>query len=133
MSKLVAGLVALMLLASPAAASILRIDLTRANQATSPVAYTLKTSKASGLVIVDLAVARDQAPLTHLWRIDLVLRKGKRTVVSAPLATTVDGESLTTQLILDPTAMRSAEIWIRTGEHAPLAETVYVIDVGSFR
>ena len=133
MPKLIAGLVALMLLASPAAASILRIDLTRANQATSPVAYTLKTSKASGLVIVDLAVARDQAPLAHLWRIDLVLRKGKRTVVSAPLATTVDGASLTTQLILDPTAMRSAEIWIRTGEHAPLAETVYVIDVGSFR
>ena len=76
---------------------------------------------------------RDRAPLAHLWRIDLVLRKGKRTVVSAPLATTLDGETLTTQLILDPAAMRGVEIWIRTGEHAPLAETVYVIDVGSFR
>jgi len=30
-------------------------------------------------------------------------------------------------------AMTGVEIWVRTGAQAPLAETVYVIDVGSFK
>jgi hypothetical protein len=45
----------------------------------------------------------------------------------------LDGDILKTDLLLDPDAMKGTEIWIRTGEHAPLAETVYAIDVGSFQ
>ena len=133
MSKLVAALAILVLLAGSAAASMMRIDLNKANYAKSPLKYSLKTSTSSGLVIVDLEIPRKQTPLDHLWRIDIVMRNGDKSLLTAPLETKLDGDVLKTQLIIDPSAMKGAEIWIRTGEHAPLAETVYAIDVGSFK
>lgn len=126
-------LLLLAFLAAPASASAMRVDLNKKNQATAPVKFTVTTSKLHGLVSVRVELARTQAPLDHLWRIDVVLRKGKRSVLTAPLATTLDGDTLGAELILDPATMKTAEIWIRTGEHAPLAETIYAIDLGSFR
>ena len=126
-------LASLLLLVTPAAASIVRYDLTKANQATSPVQYTLRTSTSHGLVIVALELPRKQAPLDHLWRIDVQVRKNGKLQLGAPLETKLDGDLLKTDLLLDPDAMKDTEIWIRTGEHAPLAETVYAIDVGSFK
>ncbi|MBS1121715.1 MAG: hypothetical protein H6Q90_3943 [Deltaproteobacteria bacterium] len=134
MSKLLAALTTLMLLSVPAAGSAIRIDLKKANQSTSPLKYSLRTSTDHGLVTVSLELPRKQVPLDHLWRIYLVVRKAnKATLVSVPLQTTPDGDVLKTELLLDPSAMKDVEIWIRTGEHAPLAETIYAIDVGSFQ
>jgi hypothetical protein len=133
MRRSIVALLLIAFMASPAEASLMRIDLTKANQATAPVKFALTTQKLHGLIVVRVALARSQAPLAHLWRVDLVVRKGKKTWVSVPIATTVDGDTLTAELVLDPAAMKGVEIWIRTGEHAPMAETVYAIDVGSFR
>ncbi len=133
MPRSIVVLLLLALLISPAAASALRIDLTEANQATSPLTFSIEASKVHGMVAVRLVLPRKQPPLEHLWRVDLVVRKGKKTTVSAPIATTLDGDTLSAELLLDPASMKGVEIWIRTGEHAPLAETIYVVDVGSFR
>jgi hypothetical protein len=132
MSRPLAVLAGLLLLATPAAASIVRVDLTKANQATSPVQYTLRTMTTHGFVSVALELPRKQAPLEHLWRIDVHMLKDGKLRLNAPLEMKLDGDILKTDLLLDPDAMKGTEIWIRTGEHAPLAETVYVIDVGSF-
>jgi hypothetical protein len=133
MGKLLLALSMVMMMATTASASLLRIELTRGNRATAPVSYELKTTAVHGMVIVAVELPRAQAALAHLWRIDVVLRKGKGTLLSAPLATTVDGDRLRFEVILDPKAMKDAEIWIRTGEHAPLAETVYAIVLRTFR
>jgi hypothetical protein len=133
MSKLLAVVAGVLLLTTPAAASMVRYNLTKATQATSPVQYALRTSMSHGFVTVDLEVPRKQAVLDHLWRIDLVLLKDNKTLLSAPLETKLDGDVLKTSLLLDPDAIKRTEIWIRVGEHAPLAETVYAIDVGSFK
>jgi hypothetical protein len=133
MSRLLAALTVLVLLASPAAASAIRIDLTKANQAKAAMKFSLTTSSAHGLVTVRLELPRKQPPLDHLWRIDVVMRKGNKTLLTAPLETKLDGGVLSTTLLLDPASMTGVEIWIRTGEHAPLAETIYVVDVGSFK
>ena len=133
MSKLCAALASLALLTTPAAASALRIPLNKATQATSPLKYAVHTATMHGLVMVELELPRKQAPLDHLWRIDVVMRKGDKTQLDAPLQTKLDGDNLKTDLLLDPGAMQGTEIWIRTGENAPLAETIYAIDVGSFK
>jgi hypothetical protein len=134
MAKLLAALVIVVLVATTAAGSALRIDLKKATQAKSPVTYAIRTATDHGLVTVWLELPRKQAALDHLWRIDLVVRKpDKSTLVDVPLQTTLDGDTLKAELLLDPAAMQHTEIWIRTGEHAPLAETIYAIDVGSFK
>lgn len=43
-----------------------------------------------------------------------MVRKGKKTAVSAALATTLDGDTLSAELILDPASMKGVEISIRT-------------------
>jgi hypothetical protein len=135
MSKLPAALVAIAIAITPAlaVASALRISLTKANQPTAPLKYTITTAVSSGMVIVSLELPRKQTPLDHLWRIDIVMRKGAKNVLSAPLETKLDNGALEAEIILDPAAMKDAEIWIRTGEHAPLAETIYAIELGSFK
>lgn len=120
-------------LSSPAHASALRIALNKGNQATAPLKVEVTTETASGMVVIDLAIPRSQAPLDHLWRIDVVVRKGKGTSLTAPVATTLDGDTLRVQLIADRATMKGLELWIRTGEHAPLAETIYALELGSFR
>ena len=85
------------------------------------------------MVSLHLVIPRSQPQLDHLWRIDLVVRKGKGTASNAPLETKLDNGNLTIDLIADPNSMVGLEIWIRTGEHAPYAETIYAIDVGSFK
>ncbi len=130
---LAAAVIALGLLVNSVAASALRIDLTKANQATAPLKYALRTAASSGLVTVSFELPRKQKPLDHLWRIDLVLRDGNKSLITVPIQTTVDGDTLKADLILDPKTMQNVEIWIRTGEHAPLAETIYAINVGSFK
>lgn len=133
MCRLVTALVLVVALVSAAAASALRIDLNKANQATAPLKYTLRADATNGLVNVHLELPRKQVPLDHLWRIDVFLKKGGKTVLAVPLETRLVNGVLAADLLLDPSAMPSVEIWIRTGEHAPLAETIYAIDVGSFK
>lgn len=133
MVKLIVAIGMIMVMATGAEASWMRVELTRANKATSVVGYELKTTKMHGMVVVTVELPQGQAALAHLWRIDVVLRKGKGTLLSAPLATTIDGDRMRFEVILEPKTMRDTEIWIRTGEHAPLAETVYAIVVGTYR
>jgi hypothetical protein len=52
MSRLLAVFASLLLLAAPAAASIVRVDLTKASQATSPVQFTLRTATSNGFITV---------------------------------------------------------------------------------
>lgn len=133
MRRLLAAISILAALQTEAAASWMRIDLNRANQARAALTFSLTQTTAHGLRTVRLSVPQKQVPLLHLWRIDVVMRKGARSVLHVPLATKLEEGSLTAELIVEPDAMSGLEIWIRTGEHAPLAETVYVIDVGSFK
>lgn len=125
--------VVLCALVAVADASAVRIDLTKANKATSPLKYSLVTSKVHGLISVRFDMQRAQKPLDHLWRVDLVVRNGNKTVVHAPLETKLDKGLLTTEMLVEAGSMQNLEIWVRTGEHAPLAETIYVVDVGSYK
>lgn len=133
MRTLLVAISIVMALQAEAAASLMRIDLNKANQSRAALQFSLTQTSAHGLRVLRLAVPQKQAPLQHLWRIDVVMRKGARSLLHAPLATKIEDGSLTAELIIDPEAMSDIEIWIRTGQHAPLAETVYVIDVGSFK
>lgn len=133
MRTLLAAVSIVVALQAEAAASLMRIDLNKTNQARAALQFSLTQTSAHGLRVLRLVVPQKQAPLAHLWRIDVVMRKGARSLLHVPLATKTEEGSLTAELTLDPEAMGGIEIWIRTGEHAPLAETVYVIDVGSFK
>lgn len=133
MRSIVIAVVVVALTMQTAAASIMRVDLTKANQSTAPVKFALTSTTSSGMRILHLAIPRKQTPLDKLWRIDLVVRKGKGTAINAPLETKLENGELTADLIVDPDSMKGLEIWIRTGEHAPMAETVYAIDIGSFK
>ena len=131
LGRMVAAVVLALLVAASAWASIRKIELTRANQATSPVTFTLTMSEASNeRVAVRLEMPRDQAPLEHLWRIDLRRREGAGLHA---LQTTLMNGRLVTDVALDVTEAADAEIWIRTGPAAPASETVYIIKVGTFR
>jgi hypothetical protein len=133
MRLLLAAFVVLSCLSTAASASVTRIDLTKATHAKSPVKYTLEAVATSGALVVTLQLPRKQPPIDHLWRIDVVIRKDGKTQLIAPLKTEVDSAGiLSTELVLDPAMIKNTEIWIRTGKNAPLAETVYVIDVASF-
>ncbi|MEO8705463.1 MAG: hypothetical protein ABI867_35860 [Kofleriaceae bacterium] len=132
MPKLPAIVVVFALLAGSAHASVLRIALTK-GQATPALTYVIASTASNGQVIITLEVPRKQKQLDHLWRIDIVLRKDGKSILTAPLEMKLDGGTLKTNMILDPAALKDAEIWIRTGEHAPLAETIYAIDLGSYK
>jgi len=115
-------------------ASVARFDLNKSNQnTTAALKFSLTQLSTNGMVVLHLAVPRKQAQLDHLWRVDVLVRKGKGTALDVPLETKLVNGDLTAELIVDPSAMKGLEIWIRTGEHAPLAETIYAIDVGSFK
>lgn len=116
-----------------AGASVLRFDLNKSNQTTAALKFSLTQTSTNGMVVLHITVPRKQKQLDHLWRVDLVVRKGKGTLIDAPLETKLDNGDLTADLIIDPDAMKGLEIWIRTGEYAPLAETIYALDVGSFK
>ena len=133
MKRLLVAIALVLLAVHAAAASIVKIDLTKTNQATAPVKFTLTSTTASSLRILRIAIPRKQTPLDHLWRIDLVVRKGQGSAITAPLETKLENGELTSEIIVDPDSMKGLEIWIRTGEHAPLSETVYAIDIGSFK
>jgi hypothetical protein len=122
-----------LLFASPAAASVLRIDLSKPTLAKSPLKYKVELSTSHGLVTVRLEMPRTQTPLDHLWRIDVVVRTKDKTLLSAPLQTEVANGVLSTSFALDPGNLKGVEIWVRTGKAAPLAETIYAIDVESFK
>lgn len=122
-----------MLIESTAAASAMRINLNKSNQDKAVLKFSLTQTSTNGLRTLRLSMPRSQAPLLHLYRIDVVIRKGEASLLHVPLATTVINGELGAELLADPVAMPGLEIWIRTGEHAPLAETMYVIDVGSFK
>ena len=129
----IVALCVLSLFGSHADASAVRINLNKANQAAGPVKYSLQTSTNHGIVNVRLELPRKQTPLDYLWRIDIVMRKDDKTLLAVPLDTKLDGGNLVGDLLVNPIAMANTEIWIRTGEHAPLAETIYAIDLGSFK
>lgn len=112
---------------------MMRFDLNKSNQSKAALKFSLKQMSAHGRIVLDLAVPRQQTQLAHLWRVDVVMRKGNESILDVPLETKLDDGNLTAQLIVDPAAMKGLEIWIRTGEHAPLSETIYVIDVGSYK
>jgi len=128
-----AVLTVLLVFQAQVAASVMRIDLNKGNQGKAGLKFAVTTRTDHGLVTVRLVMPRNQTELKHLWRVDVVMRKDKKTVVSAPLETKLENQDLTAELLVDPDAMKGLEIWVRTGEHAPLAETIYAIDVGSYK
>jgi hypothetical protein len=130
--RTVATIVMVLMLASSAWASIRKIELTKANQATSPVQFTLTTAEANGRVTIRLEVPRDQAPLEHLWRIDCFVRRDGKSV-QTPVESVLANGRLVNTISLAASEMADAEIWIRTGPRAPLSEDVYIIKVRTFR
>ncbi len=120
-------------LAGPATASAFRIDLNKANRAKSPVEYTVAITESHGLLNVRIELPRAQKELAHLWRVDVVLSKGAKTHLSSHLDLEESGGVLSANVLVDKTTLRSTTIWIRVGEHAPLAETIYVVDLASYR
>jgi hypothetical protein len=131
--KLLLAFVLVLSLGTPVSASVMRVPLAKATLAKSPLKYAVTVTTGQGLVTVRLEMPRAQKPLDHLWRVDLVMRSGTKTVLSAPLATDTANGVLSTSFVLDPANLKGVEIWVRTGKAAPLAETIYEIDVESFK
>jgi len=116
-----------------AGASAIRISLNKSNQATAALKFSVVLRATGSTVDVHLAVPRSQPQLDHLWRVDVLLRGPAGTLLDVPVSTTLDHGDLTADINADPATLNGVEIWIRCGEHAPLAETIYAVEVGSFK
>jgi hypothetical protein len=117
-----------------AGASAIRYSLNKSNQPTAPLKFSVLLRATGATFDVHLAVPRSQPQLDFLWRVDVLWRtQAGGTLLDVPVRTTLDHGDLTVDFNADAATLYSLEIWIRCGEHAPLAETIYAVEVGSFK
>jgi len=118
--------------------SVRRVEISKTTQADSPIEFSVTItpdSQQEGHVLVELVLPSGQKELADLWKVDLRIRQdGKRkTVLLVPLELNyAKDKTITVRYYGHVDTVSRSHVAIRCGKHAPLSETVYLINVGSY-
>ena len=120
----------------PAHGSVRRIKITKSTQDKAPISFSLTTTPDSGQaghVTMTLVLPTGQVELAELWKVYLWCKQDGRTVLSLPLeAVQAEDKRYIVQYSGHVDTLRYCLVAIRCGKHAPLSETIYQIDLGSY-
>jgi hypothetical protein len=82
---------------------------------------------------VKLVLPAGQQEVAELWKIYLWILQDKKTILGAPLDLSyAKDQTITVRFHGHVDTLSHCLIAIRCGQHAPLSETIYQIDVGSY-
>ena len=117
-------------------ASVTRVELSAENQVNSPIDYKVKVltdHPQKGRVDIRITLAADQDELAELWKVYLWVSDEKKIVLSVPLdmKRSKDG-AIEIHFNGSVEMVNNSVIAVRCGKHAPLAEKIYQINVGSY-
>ncbi len=135
---------AVLVVTGAAFASVHRVIVTKETQSKSGIEFSLTVEpvlglgnkpRSDGYSRFALSIPGNQKPFEHLWRTELwILEKEKGSVVlSVPVALrqTPAGE-MTGELSLSSKLMEHAILAFRCGKYAPLAETIYQVQLKTY-
>ncbi len=125
------------------AGTVKRFEISKATQEKSPIDFSVTITPdtvQNGHVFVELAFPSAQQELADLWKVYLWIMDDKKTVLGAPLdlrQVRRPKEKKNVEMIAvnyhgRVDTIRRCLIAIRCGKRAPLVETIYQIDVGSY-
>lgn len=116
--------------------SVRRVEISKATQADSPIEFSvtiIPDSQQEGYVLVKMVFPPGQQELADLWKIDLWVLQGKKTVLGAPLDLSYAQDGTISVLYHGHVDIVSRSlIAIRCGKHAPRSETIYQVDIASY-
>ena len=113
-----------------------KVEISKTTQADSPIEFSVTITPdrhENGRVLVKLVLPAGQKELADLWKIYLLVLQDKKTVLGAPLDLSyAKDKTITARYHGHVDTVSRCLIAIRCGKHAPLSETIYQIDVGSY-
>jgi hypothetical protein len=134
--KIVIKFLLLSLFAIPAFGSVKRIEISKTTQAESPIEFSMKITpdeQQAGHCLVELLLPPGQQELAELWKIDLWVLQDRKTILGVPLDLDyAKDKTITLRFSGHVDTVSRCLVAIRCGKHAPLSETIYQIDVGSY-
>ena len=126
----------LLLSATLSFGSVQRIEISKATQTESPIKFSVTITpddQQDGQHLVELVLPAGQKELAELWKVYLWIVQDKKTSLGAPLDLSyAKDKSITVRFNGHVDTLSHCQIAIRCGQHAPLSETIYQIDVGSY-
>jgi hypothetical protein len=134
--KTTATFLFLLLSATLSFGSVRRIEISKATQTESPIKFSVTITpdeQQDGHCLVELVLPTGQQELAELWKVYLWIRQEKKSILGAPLDLSyANDKTITVRFHGQVDTLRDCLIAIRCGQHAPLSETIYQIDVGSY-
>ena len=134
--KTYAPIVLLVLSAGLAFGSVRRVPISKSTEAKAPIEFSVVLTPdmhQEGYVTVELILPPKQDSLADLWKIYLWVLKDKKTVLGVPLDLVYSKKgAISVRYHGHVDIIRRGLIALRCGKHAPLSETIYQIDVGSY-
>jgi hypothetical protein len=100
--------------------------------ATHGLQVEVKRTAMDGLHLIEIRLPANQKMLKHIYRAELRLTQKGRTRLMVPTPLEARADHLRAEVWIRPADLPQATLAIRTGAGAPLAETVYAIDLGAF-
>ena len=133
-------LISLMVSSNCFGGTVRRVEISKATQNKSPIEFSVTITPdtaQTGHVFVELAFPMEQEELADLWKIYLWIMDNKKTVLGMPLdlrrvKSTKNVEMIAVNYHGHVDTVKRCLLAIRCGKRAPLAETIYQIDVGSY-
>lgn len=126
----------LSLFAIPAFGSVKRIEISKTTQAESQIKFSMKITPdehQAGHCLVELVLPPGQQELAELWKIYLWVLHDNKTILEVPLDPNyAKDKTITVRFSGHVDTVSRCLIAIRCGKLAPLSETIYQIDVGSY-
>ncbi len=121
-------------IAGRAQASAIRIEVNRKNLDKVGLKLTLGGGEVREQIAhFRLAMPEKQPKLAHLWRVELWLKQPHdKPYKTRVVALDKQRGNLVGGFAVPVKAKPTALLAIRTGRHAPLAETIYQLDISSF-
>ncbi len=116
--------------------SVRRVEISKTTQVDSPIEFSVTItpdSQQEGHVLVELVLPSGQKELADLWKVYLWILQDKKTVLGVPLDPTyAKDKTITVRYHGHVDTVNRCLIAIRCGKRAPLSETIYQINVGSY-
>jgi hypothetical protein len=126
----------LLLSATLSFGSVRRIEISKATQTEAPIKFSVTITpdeQQDGHCLVKLVLPAGQQEVAELWKIYLWILQDKKTILGAPLDLSyAKDQTITVRFHGHVDTLSHCLIAIRCGQHAPLSETIYQIDVGSY-
>lgn len=127
----------LVLITTSSFASVNRVDITKDNQAEAEIKFTVTIEELEGhqkgYSEVKLTIPPNQKKLDDFWKAYLWISENEKTSLSVPLETIRDKDNrLIVRFSGKMQLIKDAIIALRCGKHAPFAENIYQIRIGTY-